>query len=50
MSTVKPTENIRTVQKFGNEMYEELGVQSYFFESLMDSLDQKNGILNRNIL
>lgn len=43
------TDNAHNIRKFGNEMYEVLEKQNRFFESLADSLEHKNHILNRNI-
>ena len=45
----RQTDNVRNIRKFGDEMYEVLERQNRLFESLADSLDQKNRALNRNI-
>lgn len=43
------TDNAHNIRKFGDEMYEVLEKQNRLFESLADSLEHKNHILNRNI-
>lgn len=43
------TDNAHNIRKFGDEMYEVLERQNRLFESLADSLEHKNHILNRNI-
>lgn len=43
------TDNAHNIRKFGDEMYEILEKQNRLFESLADSLEHKNHILNRNI-
>lgn len=47
--SIRQTDNVRNIQKFGDEMYEMLERQNQLFESLADSLEHKNHILNRNI-
>ena len=46
---IRQTENVRNIRRFGDEMYEMLERQNRLSESLADSLDHKNRILNRNI-
>lgn len=41
--------HVRSIQNIGAEMYGVLGRQGRLFESMVDSLDQRNKILNRNI-
>lgn len=45
----RQTDNAHNIRKFGDEMYEVLEKQNQLFESLADSLEHKNHILNRNI-
>ena len=45
----RQTDNAQNIRKFGDEMYEVLEKQNQLFESLADSLEHKNHILNRNI-
>lgn len=45
----RQTDNAHNIRKFGDEMYEVLERQNRLFESLADSLEHKNHILNRNI-
>ena len=45
----RQTDNAHNIRKFGDEMYEVLERQNQLFESLADSLEHKNHILNRNI-
>lgn len=47
--SIRQTDNVRNIQKFGDEMYEMLERQNRLFESLADSLEHKNRVLNRNI-
>lgn len=45
----RQTDNAHNIRKFGDEMFEVLEKQNQLFESLADSLEHKNHILNRNI-